>query len=124
MFRLTTGPYDRCCIVGDGWVRRWACWGRKGFAPSGRVGGDGLDEADEVVGGERWVVNGVFRVRNVEQERVEDVTESREIVVAWLSNDGLEGSGSGGKDRRDFLGRHGGEGIGARKSWPRYWMRR
>ena len=124
MFRLTTGPYDRRGIIGDGRVRRWACWDWEGFAPSGRVGGDGLDEADEVVGGERRVVDGIFRVRNVEQERVWDVTECCEIVVTGLSNDGLKGSYSGGKDCGDFFGRRGGEGIGTRKSWPLYRMRR
>ena len=110
MFGLTTGPDYRRGIVGDGRIRWRACWDREGFAPSSRVGGDGLDEAHKVVGGERRVVDGVFRVQNVKQERIQDVTECREIVITWQSNDGLEGSGS------DFLGHHGGEGLGARET--------
>jgi hypothetical protein len=122
MFGLAPGPDYPRGIVGDGRVRWWASWDREGFAPSSRVGGNRLNEAHEVVGGERRVVDGVFRVRNVEQERIQDVTECREIVIAWLSGDGLESSSGGGEGRGDFLGRHFGV-IGARKRWPRYRMR-
>ena len=105
MFGFTPGPDYRSGIIGDGRVRWWARWSREGFAPSSRVGGNGLDEAHEVMGGERRVIGGVFCVGNVKEERVEDVAECREIIVTWLSNDWLEGSCGRGEDCGDFFGR-------------------
>ena len=52
----------------------------------------------------------VIIVGYLEQERVEDLAESGEIIVRWLADDFGEGCGCGGKRGGDFLWFHRGWG--------------
>ena len=82
------------------------------------VGGDRLNEPEKVVGGEHGVIDGVLCVGDVEEWGVQDVMEGCEIVITWLSHDGLEGSGGRGKDCSDFFGHHDDNGRGVRCPVP------
>ncbi len=123
MFGLLRGMHYCRGIVGDGRVGWWACRDREGFILLLHVGGNWLDEPDEVVDDQCGIVDGLLHVGNVEKKGVQDVMECREIVITWLSNNGLEGSSSHGKCCGDFLGHHGGKRIGMRYTLPWYWMR-
>ena len=54
--------------------------------------------------------------KNVKQERIEHIAESRKIVVGGLARDRLKRGRRCGEQGGDFFGRHSGEGIGAKNS--------
>ena len=81
-------------------------WDREGFPPACGVGCGGLDEANKIVGSECAVGDHILRVGDIEEERVEDVAEGGEVVITWLTHNGLEAGGCGGKSRSDLLGSH------------------
>ncbi len=53
----------------------------------------------------------ILIVRNVEEEGVEDVAEGDKIVVGGLVRDGGKRCSGGGKNGRDFFGRHDGRAV-------------
>lgn len=100
-FRFMAGA-DSGGVVGNGRVGQEALQDGKGFPPCGSIGSLGLDDPDEVV-----VPPFPHHCRDVEEERVEELVESHEVIVSGLADDGLEGSSLCGKEGLYFLGTHG-----------------
>ena len=83
VFGFGAGADDRSGIVGNNQVCWWPGGDGERRTPSGGIQGHRFDDTDKVV--RAWVV-----VRDLKEERVEDIPKCSEVIVGWLANDGLE----------------------------------